>query len=158
VQWRCRGWPFSGPFSQNTRRIGNLSGAQTECRAQTRTGQANCLSSGGGRGPASFRRVEARRQTSPRRHLAATSCGREDPLLQESGAVGNAVREVDPQDGDRGPADGRPPDEYGTAPAEMPGPLVTPRMEQPYDLLRHRVNAGKVGTLVAVVEEASQRQ
>src|SRR5262249_6860689 len=49
-------------------------------------------------------------------------------------------------------------DEYGTAPAEMPGPLVTPRMEQPYDLLRHRVNAGKVGTLVAVVEEASQRQ
>jgi hypothetical protein len=82
----------------------------------------------------------------------ASRSRREEAFRDEAGAELDAEGVVAVEDSDGHAADGGPADQERSIPAEMPGPLVAPGIEQRRELAGLRVEAGEVGALVAVVE------
>jgi hypothetical protein len=75
------------------------------------------------------------------------SIGREDSLVDEFLAVGDAVVKVDAQRGDGRPAGRRAADQVSTVPSEMPVPLVATRVEQRNDLFVFGSMPARLGPL-----------
>jgi hypothetical protein len=65
------------------------------------------------------------------------------------------VGQVDGQDVDRCPTDGRATSKHGSTPLKMVSPVVLPRMKQPNNFSRLRIHSGNVWPFVVVTEGAN---
>lgn len=83
---------------------------------------------------------------------------RKHTFLNEHSTLSNSRFSVDPQDGDRGSANGCAPDQYCSFPPKVPSPFLSSRIEQPSTPPGFGVDAGKVRALAVIVDEASKGQ
>jgi len=88
------------------------------------------------------------------RNKSRRKCSLTDEVLAE----GDKLGVIDNQDGNRCTADASQPGQLGAVPGEMPSPSILAGMEQPHDPSGLGIDAGDVGTFVAVAEEAGQGQ
>ena len=72
------------------------------------------------------------------------------PLCDECFPDGKEVRIIDREHLNRGTADYRSRDQFGSCPREMPTPLVLPRVEQAHDLPCDGISSGDIRTFVPI--------
>jgi hypothetical protein len=68
------------------------------------------------------------------------------------------MRKIDPKDCNGRPADPGSPKESGSAPAKMPAPAISSRVEKAHDHLGLGINTREIRTLAVVTRKACQRQ
>ena len=84
------------------------------------------------------------------------SVGRKGPFLDKPLAKVDSIVEIDLQNDDGGPPDGRPPYQPRSLPGKMPRPLVPPRMKEGNELFRPGIDPGDIRPFVTVAEDANR--